>query len=105
MQENNLLLAFEVRPSCGKPVGEQPLVDQFVVEWQMGQVDSGKEGSSQLQGKPASEEFIADWSIISPPVEGWCQPCKTAFEIVSLEPPEPDWAYLGPAEEEEEGVV
>jgi len=63
-----MLLTFKVRPSPGKPVNEQPLVDQFVVEWQIGPVDSGDEGSSQLQAKPASEEFIADWSIISPTV-------------------------------------
>lgn len=68
MEEKNMLLTFKVRPSPGNPVKEQPLVDQFVVEWQIGQVDSGGEGSLQPQAKPASEEFIADWSIISPTV-------------------------------------
>jgi len=68
MEEKNLLSAFKVRPSCGKSVGEQPLADRFVVEWQIGQVDSGEEGGSQLRAKPAPEEFIADWSIISPTV-------------------------------------
>jgi len=63
-----MLLTFKVRPNPGKPVKEQSLVDQFVVEWQIGQVDSGEEGSSQSQAKPASEEFIADWSILSPTV-------------------------------------
>jgi hypothetical protein len=66
VEEKNMPLAFEVRPNCGKPFGEQPPLEQFVVEWQIGQADSGKEGSPQLQAKPAPEEFIADWAIISP---------------------------------------
>jgi hypothetical protein len=66
VEEKNMLLVFEARPGCGKPFREQPPLEQFVVEWQIGQVDSGEEGGSQLRAKPAPEEFIADWSIISP---------------------------------------